>query len=203
MTEPDPAPDTDPGSTRSAANAAAGRADPQRPRHRRLVLAALAVACGAGAWVTHRWRGASRRPASLPDLSYPVIDGRRIGPAELRGKVVLVNFWATRCGVCIAEMPELSRLYRDFAPRGLELIAIAMPYDRPDHVLHVADTRRLPFPVALDPMGAAVAAWGGVEATPMSWLVATDGRVVRQWLGRPDFVRLRREIEGLLAARAA
>jgi peroxiredoxin len=194
----------DPDPVKAASNAASGLAGPHRPRHRRLVLAALALACGAGAWVAHRRQaGRARRPATLPDLSYPVIDGRRLGPAELRGKVVLVNFWATSCAVCVAEMPELSRLYREFAPRGLELLAIAMPYDRPDHVLHFAETRRLPFPVALDPMGAAVAAWGGVEATPMSWLVAADGRVVRQWLGRPDCPRLRREVDGLLAARAA
>jgi peroxiredoxin len=194
----------DPDPVKAASNAASGLAGPPRPRHRRLVLAALALACGAGAWVAHRRQGGRPlRPAALPDLSYPAIDGRRIGPAELRGKVVLVNFWATSCGVCVAEMPELSSLYRDFAPRGFELLAIAMPYDRADHVLHFAETRRLPFPVALDPMGAAVAAWGGVEATPLSWLVAADGRVVRRWLGRPDFARLRREIEGLLPARGA
>jgi peroxiredoxin len=140
---------------------------------------------------------------ALPELSYPSIDGRRIGPADLRGRVVLVNFWATSCAVCVAEMPELARLYRDLSPRGLTLLAIAMPYDRPDHVLHVARTRALPFTVALDPVGAAVAAWGGVEATPASWLVGPDGRVLHHWLGRPDFERLRRIIEGLLPARAA
>jgi peroxiredoxin len=195
MAEPDapPAP--------AVPRAAPDPAESLRQRRRRRVLVGLALACAASAWVAHRRQGGRPpRPAALPDLSYPAIDGRRIGPAELRGKVVLVNFWATSCGVCVAEMPELSSLYREYAPRGLELLAIAMPYDRPDHVLHFAATRHLPFPVALDPMGAAVAAWGGVEATPLSWLVAADGRVVRRWLGRPDFARLRREIEGLLPA---
>lgn len=163
---------------------------------------AVAAAAGLAAWALHRVR-AARGPATLPDLAYPAIDGRRIGPAELRGRVVLVNFWATSCGICVAEMPDMIALHREFAPRGFAVLAIAMPYDRPDHVLHFAQTRRLPFMVALDPMGAAVSAWGGVEATPASWLVAPDGRVARHWLGRPDFARVRREIEGLLPVRGA
>jgi peroxiredoxin len=174
------------------------------PRRRRALALGLAAAsaAGLGAWGLQRAR-APRGPATLPDLAYPGIDGRRIGPAELRGRVVLVNFWATSCAVCVAEMPELAALHRDLAPRGLALLAIAMPYDRPDHVLHFARTRELPFTVALDPVGAAVAAWGGVAATPASWLVAPDGRVLRHWLGRPDFARLRREIEALLPVRGA
>lgn len=181
-------------------------AGPVTPRRRRRVAQAagvvLALAGGAGltAWAL---RQAARRsgPQTLPEIAYRIIDGRRLGPEALRGQVVLVNFWATRCGICLAEMPELVALYRDYRPRGLELVAVAMPYDRPDHVLNVVATRSLPFPVALDPMGEAVAAWGGVEGTPLTWLVAPDGRVIRRWLGRPDFARVRRDIERLLPAR--
>ncbi len=111
---------------------------------------------------------------------------------------MLVNFWATSCAVCVAEMPELIRLHADYQPRGFELLAVAMPYDRPDHVLHFAASRRLPFAVALDPMGEAVAAWGGVEATPLTWLAGRDGRIRQRWLGRPDFARLRSDIEAML-----
>jgi peroxiredoxin len=154
----------------------------------------LAGALAGVAWLLPRERG----PQRLPPLTYPIIDGRSIGPEQLAGRVVLVNFWATNCAVCVAEMPELEQLYVDYRARGFELLAVAMPYDRADRVLHFAQQRRLPFPVALDPVGAAVAAWGGVEGTPLSWLAAPDGRVVARWLGRPDFRRVRREIERLL-----
>jgi hypothetical protein len=53
----------------------------------------------------------------------------------------------------------------------------------------------------LDPVGDAVRAWGGVEATPLTWLVAPDGRVLRGWYGRPEVARLRRELDALLPAR--
>jgi peroxiredoxin len=171
---------------------------PTRRRRALVIGAAVAgVAALAGGLVALPG-GPARGPATLPDLAYPGIDGQRIGPDSLRGRVVLVNFWATSCAICVAEMPDLARLHEDLGPRGLTVLAIAMPYDRPDHVLHFAQTRRLPFAVALDPTGAAVAAWGGIPGTPASWLVGPDGRVLRHWLGRPDFVRLRREIEALL-----
>ena len=176
----------------------------ESPR-RRLAWAALGLAAtGSAAWAWHRLSsGLSGRfaggPSRLPDLTYTLIDGRRIGAAELRDRVVLVNFWATSCAVCIAEMPELVRLHHDYQSRGFELLAVAMPYDRPDHVLHFAASRRLPFPVALDPMGQTVAAWGGVEATPLTWLAGRDGRIRQRMLGRPDFPRLRADIEALLA----
>jgi peroxiredoxin len=175
----------------------------ESPR-RRLAWTALGLAAtGSAAWAWHRLSGGpagrfSGGPSRLPDFTYTLIDGRRIGPAELRDRVVLVNFWATSCAVCVAEMPELVRLHNDYRSRGFELVAVAMPYDRPDHVLHFAASRRLPFPVALDPMGQTVAAWGGVEATPLTWLAGRDGRIRQRMLGRPDFARLRTDIEALL-----
>jgi peroxiredoxin len=176
---------------------------PAPGRRRALAVGAAAAGIAAlAAVLVLAPAGPARGPARLPDLAYPGIDGQPIGPESLRGRVVLVNFWATSCAICVAEMPDLVRLHEDLGPRGLSVLAIAMPYDRPDHVLHFARTRRLPFAVAFDPTGAAVAAWGGVPGTPASWLVGPDGRVLRHWLGRPDFVRLRREIEALLPARA-
>ncbi len=164
-----------------------------------LGLAGAALAGAAGWGLLGR---APDGPAVAPPVEYGLIDGRRLGPEALAGRVLLVNFWATSCAVCVAEMPELAAVYRDFRARGLELVAVAMPYDRPDHVLHFARTRALPFPVALDPMGRAVAAWGGVAGTPTTWLVAPDGRVARRWVGRPDFARLRRDVDALLPAPA-
>ncbi len=133
-------------------------------------------------------------PQQLPAIDYPIIDGRRIGPTQLAGRPVLVNFWATTCGICIAEMPDLIRLYQDWHPKGLEMLAIAMPYDRPDRVVEFARRKALPFPVALDPMGAAVKAWGGIEGTPVTWLVDPAGRIRARWTGRIDASMVERRI---------
>lgn len=157
---------------------------------------------GAGLWHLSTERPFAPGPRQLPALDYPIIDGRRIGPHELAGRVTLVHFWATTCAVCVAEMPELIALHARYRDRGFELLAITMPYDRPDRVLDFARRRALPFPVALDPMGAAVAAWGGVDGTPQSWLVAPDGRVRAHWTGALKVPVAGARIEALLPQRA-
>jgi len=175
---------------------------PAHARRRALLWpAAAATAAGLAAlgYRFARWEGPVAGPRRLPPLDYPIIDGSRIGPEQLAGQVTLVNFWATSCAVCVAEMPDLARLHEQYRPRGFAVLAIAMPYDRPDHVLDFVRRRALPFPVALDPMGAAVQAWGGVDGTPSSWLVGRDGRVRAFWQGRPDLPRLQAQIESLLA----
>ena len=161
-----------------------------------------AGAIGTGLWRLYRDQPFAPGPKKLPALDYPIIDGRRIGPKDLAGRVTLVQFWATTCAVCVAEMPELIALHARYRDRGFELLAIAMPYDRPDRVLEFARRRALPFPVALDPMGAAVAAWGGVDGTPASWLVGPDGRIRAHWLGALNLSAVSARIEALLAVRS-
>lgn len=95
----------------------------------------------------------------------------------------------------------MAETYRRYRPHGLEAIFIAMPYDRPDHVLHFARSSELPFPVALDIQGEAARAFGGVRATPTAFLVDKRGRIVERILGVPDFDRLQGLIERKLKER--
>lgn len=71
------------------------------------------------------------RPAA-PAIDFTTLDGERISMRDLRGKVVFVNFWATSCATCIKEMPDVIKTYERFAPRGFELLAVAMSYDPPE-----------------------------------------------------------------------
>lgn len=153
------------------------------------------VACAAlGAWSLHRYL----TPKPAPEARFVTIEGQPIRLADLRGKVVLVEFWATSCVICLAEMPSLAALHRALAQRGFEMIAVAMPYDRPDYVLDYARRHRPPFPIALDPNGAHVAAFGPIPGTPTRLLIDRDGRVIARLVGRADVQRLREMIEGAL-----
>ena len=136
------------------------------------------------------WAGGPTPALALPDL-----EGREQRLADYRGKVVLVNFWATSCPVCARELPELIATYRTYAPRGFEIIAVAMPYDRPDWVVDYARRRQLPFTVALDFDGTINRAFGGIEATPTAFLIDKRGRIVRRTVGQPDFAELRTRIQ--------
>jgi len=135
---------------------------------------------------------------SAPAVTFTTLAGKPITPRELQGKVVLVNFWATSCPVCARELPELVATYRTYASRGFEIIAVAMPYDRPDWVVDYARRRDLPFTVALDYDGTINRAFGGIEATPTAFLIDKQGHIVRRTVGQPDFAELRARIQGEL-----
>lgn len=169
-------------------------------RHRRHLATAAAIG-GLGLAIGGAWWGLTRQARALPDdLQLTLLDGRRLGRGDLQGRVLLVNFWATSCAVCVAEMPELAALHQRWAPRGLQTLAVAMPYDPPARVAAFAEQRRLPFGVVIDLGGAVSRGLGPVEATPTTLLVDRSGRIVERVLGRPDFAALDRRIGALLAA---
>ena len=134
-----------------------------------------------------------------PESSFVLLDGSRITHAQLQGKVTLVNFWATSCTTCVAEMPEVIATFDKYKDKGYETLAVAMSYDPPAYVVNFAETRKLPFKVAIDNTGANAKAWGDVKLTPTTFLVNKRGEIVKRYVGTPDFAELHRLIEKLLA----
>ncbi len=139
--------------------------------------------------------GQERAPAS----SFVLLDGSQLSTTDLQGKVTLINFWATSCTTCVAEMPELVATYDKYKARGYDTLAVAMSYDPPAYVVNFAQSRKLPFKVALDNTGANARAWGDVKLTPTTYLVNKRGEIVKRYVGTPDFTELHRLIEKLLA----
>ncbi|AOY94230.1 thioredoxin [Cupriavidus sp. USMAA2-4] len=133
-----------------------------------------------------------------PQSSFTLLDGSARTTTDLRGKVALINFWATSCTTCVAEMPMLVATYEKFHGRGYETIAVAMNYDPPAYVVNFAQTRQLPFPVAIDNTGAVAKSWGDVRVTPTSFLVNKRGEIVKRIVGKPDFAELHQIIDQLL-----
>ena len=152
-------------------------------------LAALALLTGLTGC------GAERAPES----SFILLDGSRLNVSQLKGKVTLVNFWATSCTTCVAEMPELMATYDKYHERGYETVAVAMSYAPPSYVVNFSETRKLPFKVAIDNTGAVAQAWGDIKLTPTTFLVNKQGEIVKRYVGAPDFAELHRLIEKLLA----
>ena len=134
-----------------------------------------------------------------PPSSFVLLDGSTRDETSLRGKVTLVNFWATSCTSCVAEMPRLVATYQKYNSVGFDTIAVAMSYDPPSYVVNFTQTRQLPFSVAIDNTGTLAKAWGEVKLTPTTYLVNKRGEIVKRYLGEPDFVDLHQLIEKLLA----
>ena len=155
---------------------------------------ALAAFAGIGAYV---YLGAGQQAA--PSSTFVLLDGSQQTTADLRGKVTLVNFWATSCTTCVAEMPDIVRTYDKYRAQGFETLAVAMSYDPPSYVVNFADSRKLPFKVALDNTGAVARAWGDVQLTPTTYIVNKRGDIVKTYIGQPNFEELHQLIEKLLA----
>ena len=158
-------------------------------------LAALAVvlAIGGGAYV------ASAGTSDAPTSTFVLLDGSKKTSEDFKGKVTLVNFWATSCVTCMAEMPRMVSTYNMYKGKGFDTLAVAMSYDPPAYVVNYAESRKLPFQVAIDNTGAVAKSWGDVQLTPTSYLVNRRGEIVKRYVGEPDFAALHQLIEKLLA----
>jgi peroxiredoxin len=129
----------------------------------------------------------------VPDATFTLLSGQKVSTADLKGKVYLVNFWATSCDTCMKEMPQMVQTYNRFKGRGLEFVAVAMNYDAPMYVTNYSQTRQLPFKVAMDD-GSVAKQFGNVQLTPTTFVIGRDGKVLKRYVGEPSF----QELDGLL-----
>jgi len=149
-----------------------------------LIAAAVLVVAGALFY-------ALMEKPSAPASTFTTLEGKQITLKDLRGQIVLVNFWATSCPGCIKKMPDMIETYNQYKGRGFEVIAVAMSYDPPNYVASFVKTRQLPFPVALDVNGEHARAFGNVQVTPTTFVIGKDGNILEQKLGDFDFVKLK------------
>ncbi len=159
-----------------------------------LSVSAVAVILAIGATAL---LGSGSTPA--PQSTFVLLDGSKKETTEFKGKVTLVNFWATSCVTCVAEMPQLVATYEKYKPQGFDTMAVAMSYDPPSYVVNFVQSRQLPFSVAIDNTGAVAKAWEDVQLTPTTFIVNKQGAIVKRYVGEPNFQELHRLIERLLA----
>ena len=138
-----------------------------RPR-RCLLAILLAVAAGPGQ---------AAEPAKVgepaPDFTVRTLDGRKVSLGELRGKVVVINYWATWCAPCKKEMPLLSTFHERFSPIGLEVYSITVDRDAPRKRLRKID-EALSYPLAVSLQGKG---YGVLTGVPTNYIIDRSGRL--------------------------
>ncbi len=127
----------------------------------------------------------------LTDISHNKLDLQ-----AYRGKVVLLNFWATWCGPCRVEMPRFIDWQTAYGPRGLQIIGISMD-DDPSLVRSLYGKLKLNYPVAMgdESLGEL---YGGVLGLPVTFLIDSHGEVRAQYRGETDLKKLETQIKSLL-----
>jgi thiol-disulfide isomerase/thioredoxin len=125
-----------------------------------------------------------------PAATFVTLTGKSINMADLKGKVVLVNFWATTCSTCVKEMPSLVDTYNAYKSKDFEMIAVAMDYDPPAQVLNFSTQKALPFPVMHDGFNDVAIAFRHKGITPTTYIYDKSGFRIFYKVGELDFAKL-------------
>ena len=132
-----------------------------------------------------------------PDFAVTTIDGEELTLSELRGQVVLVNFWATWCPPCRLEMPGFQDVWEDYRDRGFTIVGLSVDRGVRDDVVRWVRQREITYPIAFAP-GAVVRAYGGANVLPTSVLINREGRIVHRVEGFYAEPALRAAVRRLL-----
>lgn len=165
------------------------------------LLAVLAVAIGV---IIRRWAPAPKSGASLPvesklapDFSLTDLEGRKLNLADYKGKVVLLDFWATWCGPCRTEIPHFVEMQNKYGPEGFQVIGISMDDDAKP-VREFYQQYKLNYPAAVGDDKLAER-YGGVLGLPVNFILDREGRIHARHLGATDVSVFDREVKDLLA----
>src|SRR5271163_4002057 len=125
-----------------------------------------------------------------PDFELPALDGKKLKLSDLRGKAVLLNFWATYCGPCKIEMPWFVELQNEYGPQGFQIIGVAMDDASTEDIAKFAKEMGVNYPILIGKDSVAES-YGGVGVLPTTYFLDRDGKLITREFGlrgRSDFV---------------
>ena len=176
------------------------------PKKLLTTVAVIAVVLGLYFLSRHRPASAGVNAANLaqhplaPEFSLPDLTGQPVTLSAYRGKVVLLDFWATWCGPCREEIPHFVDLQERYRSQGLQVIGISMD-DSPDPVRDFYRSYKMNYPVAVGDAKFAEL-YGGVLGLPIAFLIDRDGHITAKHIGATDISVFEKEITALLQAPA-
>jgi hypothetical protein len=159
-----------------------------------IAAASVVIALAAGVGV-YFGSGATAAPAS----TFVLLDGSQKEHRRPEGQGHAGQLLGHELRDLRGRDAQGDRHYDKYKAQGYDTLAVAMSYDPPSYVVNFAETRKLPFKVAIDNTGSVAQAWGDVKLTPTTYLVNKRGEIVKRYVGEPDFAELHKLIEKLLA----
>lgn len=155
---------------------------------KRILIYGIVALCLVGLYLAGQRAAKKPKPAatgnSAPDFTITAIDGKKLSLSDYRGKVVLLDFWATWCTPCRAEIPAFVEMQQKYGPQGFQVIGISMDDDAKP-VKEFAQKFSINYPVAVGDDKLAQS-FGGVMGLPVNFIIDRDGRIVQKFLGATD-----------------
>ncbi len=159
------------------------------------IILVLLVVVGVGTIVLLQFKDSpfspSRKPllgksVPAPNFTLPGLDGHKVSLADYKGKVVLLNIWATWCAPCVAEMPSMEKLYQELKDEGFELLAVSVDETGTEAVAPFMKKHKLGFPVLLDTVGDIKSLYQ-VNGIPESFIIDKNGIIIEKVIGPRDW----------------
>ena len=161
---------------------------------RRLLLALLLAVILASCGKSDRGQGLT---GGAPDFTLPAVDGSMVSMSDYRGKVVLVDFWATWCPPCQEMIPVLSKLNKRYSDKGLVILGVSLDRDGLEVLGSFVHENMIPYKVIMGDTRIGNA-FGGVSTIPTLYIVDRDGRLVRKLTGYHSFGQLEEQVKRYL-----
>jgi peroxiredoxin len=168
---------------------------------KRILIYGIVALCLLGLYIAGRSRAQKPKATAsgnlAPDFTVTDIDGKKLKLSDYRGKVVLLDFWATWCAPCRAEIPHFVEMQQKYGSQGLQVLGISMDDDAKP-VREFAREYKMNYPIAVGDDKLAES-FGGVLGLPVNFIIDRDGRIVKKFIGATEVSTFDKEVEALLA----
>jgi len=169
---------------------------------KRLIIYGIVALCLLGLYVAGRRTAQKPKPTApgnaAPEFTVTDIDGKKLALSDYKGKVVLLDFWATWCTPCRAEIPHFVEMQQKYGPQGFQVIGISMDDDaKPVKEFYRQFNMNYPVAVGDDKLAQS---FGGVLGLPVNFIIDREGRIHAKYLGATDVSVIDKAVSDLLAS---
>jgi peroxiredoxin len=161
------------------------------------IALAIGAICFSIPLLSRSAAGVADQTEVAPEWSLTDMNGKTVRSTDFKGKVVILDFWATWCGPCRAEIPNFIALQKQYEKQGLVVVGVSVDEDGPDAVKPFAQKLGMNYPVVLADEKTREA-FGGLEAVPTTFVIDREGRIVKEHVGFADKDEFQNEIKPLL-----